>query len=218
MMKKSLSVLKNSIIISILFILFAFSCMTFAESKIIYGGSEEEVGPVVLPYKRIAVTGDSYAGLFCQFELEKAFTLDGFALPGRTILENKRLMINAMRSPDKLVYICIGVNDHYNGTTPSAFEKNLREIINEGVANNKIMFIDSYVKYPLVNVRPGEFNILTYDNIVRDLCVEYKNLYYIDVNDLATFENSLGDNIHFNQKFADGMYDRLLKIIMSIDF
>lgn len=218
MMKRLLSVLRNSFILSIIFILTVSLFISFGKAKVIFGESEEINGPIVLKYDRLAVTGDSYAGLFCHHELTRDFILDGYALPGRTVLENKKLMLDAMRGPDKLVFICIGVNDHYNGTNPEAFERNLRDVIEEGVKNDKIIFIDSFVKYLLVNVRPGDYNILTYDAIVRRLCEEYQNLYYIDVNDLATIDNALDDNIHFNKVFNDGMYSRLVKTIVNLDF
>lgn len=53
--------------------------------------------------------------------------------------------------------------------------------------------------------------------IIRQLCSEYYNAYYIDVKDLESPIYISDDNIHYNTLFYDELYNRLIDTMYTVE-
>ena len=199
-MKKLILVLRNSITAFILIIALCSSQSSYAVNII---DEPAFSGPVVLLDNGIIVTGDSYAGRFYDFERNKDLYVLGYAKAGQTIDQNKYIMTAAFDFNVNNVLISIGVNDHFVETPPYMFEYMLRSFLSVAILKKKTVYFHSYLKYFASDYYRKKFSSLEYDNIIRKLCEEYSNVYYIDVHDLETAYYIDRDNIHYNQAFYD---------------
>lgn len=213
MMKKLQLALKNSLIVIFIFITVAV-CYS---NNIINDISNEVSGPIVIKDSKIVVTGDSFAGKFFDYEKNKELQLVPYARAGRTIDENKFIMAEALNHKENNILISIGVNDQFMETPPYRFEFVLRSLLNIALYNNKSVYFHSYLKYFSDLYNRKRFAATEYDAIIRQLCAEYYNAYYIDVKDLETPYYISDDNIHYNLMFYDELYNRLVDIIYTIE-
>ena len=177
----------------------------------------ESTGPIVIKDSKIVVTGDSFAGKFYDFEKDKELQLVPFARAGRTIDDNKAIMAEALNHNEKNVLVSIGVNDQFMETPPYRFEFVLRSLLNISLITNKNVYFHSYLKYFSNLYYDKRFSSSQYDEIIKQLCSEYPNAYYIDVKDLETPYYISEDNIHYNLMFYDELYKRLLYTIFSVE-
>lgn len=214
MMKKLQLVLKNNLILIIIFLLVSFD---YSNNVINNGNFNYALGPIVIKNSKIVVTGDSFAGKFYDFENNKDLQLVPYARAGRTIDENKIIMAEALNLNEKNVLISIGVNDQFMETPPYRFEFVLRSILNIALINNKNVYLHSYLKYFSSLYNNKRFAATEYDAIIRQLCTEYYNAHYIDVKDLETPRYISEDNIHYNIMFYDELYNRLVNTIYTIE-
>lgn len=214
MMKKLVLVLRNSITAFILIIALCSSHSSYAVNII---DESAFSGPVVLRDNGIIVTGDSYAGRFYDFERNKDLYVLGYAKAGQTIDQNKYIMTAAFDFNVNNVLISIGVNDHFVETPPYMFEYMLRSFLSVAILKKKTVYFHSYLKYFASDYYRKKFSSLEYDNIIRKLCEEYSNVYYIDVHDLETTNYIDRDNIHYNQAFYDELYERLVKMMFLVE-
>ena len=213
MMKKLQLVLKNSLLVIFVF-LFTSLCYS---NNIINNNANDVNGPIVIKESKVVVTGDSFAGKFFEYEKNKDLQLVPYARAGRTIDENKIIMAEALNHKEKNILISIGVNDQYMETPPYRFEFVLRSLLNIALYNNKNVYFHSYLKYFSNLYNSKRFAATEYDAIIRQLCSEYYNAYYIDVKDLETPYYISDDNIHYNFKFYDVLYNRLVDTIYAIE-
>ena len=214
MMKKFRLVLKNSLILILIFLLVSLSY----SNNVINNNSvfNDAKGPIVIKNSKVVVTGDSFAGKFYDFENNKDLQLVPYARAGRTIDENKFIMAEALNLNEKNVLISIGVNDQFMETPPYRFEFVLRSILNISLINNKNVYFHSYLKYFSSLYNSKRFAATEYDAIIKQLCTEYYNAHYIDVKDLETPKYISEDNIHYNIMFYDELYNRLVNTIYAI--
>ena len=213
MMKKLQLALKNSILCVFIFLFVSF-CYS---NNIINNNSFDVSGPIVIKDSKIVVTGDSFAGKFFDFEKNKELQLVPYARAGRTIDENKLIMAEALSHNEKNVLISIGVNDQFMETPPYRFEFVLRSLLNISLFYNKNVYFHSYLKYFSNINNSKKFAATEYDTIIKQLCNEYYNAYYIDVKDLETPYYISEDNIHYNILFYDELYKRLVDTIYSVE-
>ena len=218
MMKKLKLELKGNRILLVAFLILFLSipniyyCVGFNDNTI-----KTYSGPIVVRENRMTVTGDSYAGKFFDFEKDKDLKLTPYARAGKTIDDNKYVISEALGSSDKNVLISIGVNDQFFETPPYRFEFILRSILNLAIQNNKTVYFHSYLKYFSYHYYQKKYKSTDYDNIIRQLCLEYYNAHYIDVLDLETTEYISDDNLHYNSNFYDELYNRLIMLMYSIE-
>lgn len=213
MMKRFQLVLKNSILLIFIFL----SISLCYSNNIINNNLVESTGPIVIKDSKIVVTGDSFAGKFYDFEKDKELQLVPFARAGRTIDDNKAIMAEALNHNEKNVLVSIGVNDQFMETPPYRFEFVLRSLLNISLITNKNVYFHSYLKYFSNLYYDKRFSSSQYDEIIKQLCSEYPNAYYIDVKDLETPYYISEDNIHYNLMFYDELYKRLLYTIFSVE-
>lgn len=213
-MKKLVLVLRNSIIVFVLIIALYSSKTSYAVNII---DKSAFSGPVVLRDNGIIVTGDSYAGRFYDFERNKDLYVLGYAKAGQTIDQNKYIMTAAFDFNVNNVLISIGVNDQFVETPLYKFEYMLRSFLSVAILKNKTVYFHSYLKYFANEYNNKKFSSIDYDNIIRKLCEEYSNVYYIDVRDLETPYFIDKDNIHYNQAFYDELYERLVKMMFLVE-
>lgn len=212
-MKMLKLVLKNKIITTLFILLLSINC----RAENILNFPSYPSGPIVLKDSRIVVTGDSFAGKFCEFEKDKDLIIFPHARAGQTIDQNKIIMAQALNYNIKNVLISIGVNDQFMETPPYRFEYVLRSLLNISLYNNKNVYFHSYLKYfsNVYNVK--RFSAQEYDLIIKRLCDEYANAYYIDVSDLEKPIYISDDNIHYNLMFYDELYNRLITLIHQLE-
>lgn len=214
-MKKLKLVLKNKIICLLLSILFlCFECFS---NNIFFDTINTNLGPLVIRNSKIIVTGDSFAGKFYDYEENKDLTIYPYARAGHTIDQNKIIMAQALNFDGTNVLISIGVNDQYNQTPLYRFESVLRSLLNISLYNKKTVFFHSYLRYFSNDYNQKRFSAEEYDAIIRQLCVEYDNAYYIDVKDLESSFYISNDNIHYNMQFYDELYNRLVNLIHILE-
>ena len=213
MMKKFQLVLKNSILLIFIFL----SISLCYSNNIINNNLVNPQGPIAIKDSKIVVTGDSFAGKFYDFEKDKELQLIPFARAGRTIDDNKAIMAEALNHNEKNVLVSIGVNDQFMETPPYRFEFVLRSLLNISLITNKNVYFHSYLKYfsNLYDIK--RFSSPQYDAIIKQLCSEYYNAYYIDVKDLETPYYISEDNIHYNIMFYDELYKRLLDTMYAVE-
>lgn len=216
-MKKLLLVLKNNFKFRYLILLILVLDLTCYSNNIIFNNQNDNSGPVVIKNNKIVVTGDSFAGKFCEFEKNKDLVIFPYARAGQTIDQNKIIMAQALNYNNKNVLISIGVNDQFNETPPYQFEFVLRNLLNIALYNDKTVFLHSYLKYFSTIYSDKRFSSEEYDAIIKRLCSEYHNAYYIDLKDLESPVYISNDNIHYNEQFYDELYNRLVNIIKNIE-
>ena len=157
----------------------------------------------------IAVAGDSYAQHFYNDEKDREIKLHGYFNEGFTLEMNRETLKRAFTSIHKIIFLSIGVNDRHKSTHPSVFENELRELFDIAKTTHKLVFIHSYMYYDMAREPIYPFTPSEYDAMIRNLILEYDNVYYVDMSDCIGAEYMLPDEIHFNKKFNDIMYDRL---------
>lgn len=135
-MKKLKLELKNKIIL-ILLLTFTFHISLICYADANYYNFIPNNGPQVLKDSSIVVTGDSFAGKFCDLESHKDLLIIGFARAGRTIDQNKIIMAEALNQKEQNVLISIGVNDQYMETPPYRFEYVMRSLLNISIITKK---------------------------------------------------------------------------------
>lgn len=199
------------------FILFLLSLnltfITFSEAKIY----KRDDNAFVSPFADIAVTGDSYAEKFCQFENGKSYNFIDYAKPGHTVLENLDEMIPAALSPCKVVIISIGVNDHNKQTPPAYFEAGLKMVLDQCALKNKVVIMHTYMPYPTIPENNNIYDVPTYDIIIRNLADFYHNAHYIDTLHYYTYETMATDFIHYNKDFYDRLYNDIINLLQTVD-
>lgn len=177
----------------------------------IYSNSESLFnGPMILKDSYLIVTGDSFAGKFCEYEEYRDLTLITHARAGIPVVNNWDIMSEAMNFNHKNVLISIGVNDQFFETPPYMFESKLRFILNLALSKDKNVIFHSYLKYFSTIHDEKRFNSRIYDGIIRRLCSEYPNTKYIDCFDLESERYISEDNMHYNKLFYDELYKRVL--------
>ena len=214
-MTRMLKLASKSKYLLIVLLLFLTSTVTFSNNVI--GNFNNSVGPIVLKDSKIIVTGDSFAGKFCEYEKNKDLYIIPYARAGCTIDQNQIIMALALNFDERNILISIGVNDQFMETPPYRFEAIMRRLLNIGLYYNKNVFMHSYLMYfsSLYNLK--RFSALEYDAIIKRLCEEYDNAYYIDVKDLENPIYISDDNMHYNSLFYDELYVRLLNLMLELE-
>ena len=96
---------------------------------------------------KLGITGDSYASyLYNCLNGNINCPVEPYFVAGQTVVENKNIMIEAMNSDCKYVFISIGVNDHFKNTNLQLFHDTLENIIEEGMKHNKTIFMHSFIQ------------------------------------------------------------------------
>ena len=111
-MKMLKLVLKSKKIFIAIILTFLINNVLFA-SNIYYNYNYLPSGPVALKDNTLIVTGDSFAGKFCDMESERELNIIPYAIAGNTIDQNKIIMALALNFEQKNVLFSIGVNDMF---------------------------------------------------------------------------------------------------------
>lgn len=165
----------------------------------------------ILNRNRIAITGDSYASyLYNKLNEEIPYSVESYFIAGRTIIENEQMMLKAMNSNCKYVFVSIGVNDHFKNTNLQLFHDTYQKIIKEGIKNKKVIFTHSFVEYPVSKNFISKYSTHDYDNIIRTISDMYDDVYYININDYAQDKYFEDDNLHLNKLFYKFFYGTIL--------
>ena len=160
---------------------------------------------------RIAITGDSYASyLYNKLYDEVPYSVESYFIAGRTIIENEQMMLKAMNSSCKYVFVSIGVNDHFKNTNLQLFHDTYEKIIKEGLKNKKVIFTHSFVEYPVSKNFISKYSTHDYDNIIRTISDRYEDVYYININKYADEKYFEDDNLHLNKMFYKYFYGMIL--------
>ena len=136
-MTRMLKLVSKSKYLLIVLLLFIITTVTFSNNVI--GNFNISNGPIVLKDSKIIVTGDSFAGKFCEYEMDKDLELIPYARAGCTIDQNQIIMAQALNIDEKNILISIGVNDQFMETPPYRFEAIMRSLLNIGIFYNKIV-------------------------------------------------------------------------------
>lgn len=205
---------RNRIFLYMLIFGLLVSNSIFASNILVTGNSRQIFeGPVG---NDLIVTGDSYAQHFALDEKGKDYQIYSYANENTTIEENMQTINKAFDSFGKIILFSISVNDQIKGIHPTIFEESLRKILDKGVANNKIVFMHTYMQYPREYYYGGIFSSYDYDNVIRKLANEYSNVYYIDMSDYGDLKYTVGDQVHYSKDFNDILYNRLKAKITEI--
>lgn len=213
-MKKALK--KILICILVISLIFAYNIM--ASNVIIQGGSEDQLYSSMGPGfgSEVVLTGDSYAKRFYEDEKNRDIKFYGYFNEGYTLDMNKITLREAFNSYCKIIFLSISVNDRHKSTHPEEFESELRELFDIAARKNKIVLVHSYMLYGLASTMNFPYLTYEYDSMIRKLIMEYNNVYYIDMSDCTGSEYMMPDGIHFNKKFNDEMYNRIVFMINHV--
>lgn len=185
-----------------------------ASSVIIQGGSEEQLYSNGPGYgSEVILAGDSYAKRFYEDEKDKGIKFYCYFNEGFTLDMNKSTLREAFNSYHKIIFLSISVNDRHKSTHPEEFEKELRELFDIAARTNKIVLVHSYMYYGLASTTLFPYLTYEYDSVIRKLIMEYHNVFYVDMSDCIGSEYVMPDGIHFNKKFNDEMYNRIVFMI-----
>ena len=191
---------------------------TFAAERIVTGGVDSimDNGPGAM--MEVLVAGDSYAERFYNDEKNKELRLYPFFQEGHTIEENWEKLFDAFTAYKKILFLSISVNDRHRNTHPSEFENQLRNLFAVAKMMNKYVIVHSYMFYGLGGAVNTQFTTAEYDAMIRKVIMEFPDtVYFIDMNDCVGDEYMSEDGIHYNKKFNDVMYDRLVFMINYIE-
>ena len=168
--------------------------------------------------KTLAITGDSFAGYFVNYEKERDFNFKVFAYPGRTIIDNYELMYNAANSDADYIIVSIGVNDHVHSTDPEDFKERINSIVLNAKSCNKKVFLHTYMPYFFYQIMGYsiKYDVKDYDIKLREIANRHDNVIYIDMNDCAIPDFMQVDMVHYNQGFYDVLYGRIVSEIVGI--
>lgn len=218
-MKLLKSVLKNRIKVLKIFIILVFITSDILFASNIYNPFYFNLpsGPMALKDISLIVTGDSFAGKFCDLESNRDLKVIPYAIAGNTIDQNKIIMAEALNFPQKNVMFSIGVNDMYVETFPYNFESVLRELMVIAEFNKKNVIMHSYLRFFSENYYEKRFDAFMYDSIIKKICNEYANAYYIDVHDLERQEYISEDLMHYNKLFYDELYNRVFQLLFRLE-
>ncbi len=218
-MKMLKSVLKSKLRVVKTFIILVLVLCDVIVASNIYNSyyTEIPVGPIVLKDMSLIVTGDSFAGKFCEMENQRELKIIPYAIAGQTIDQNKIIMAEALNFPEKNVMFSIGVNDMFIETMPYYFESVLRELMVIAEFNKKNVIMHSYLRFFSENYYEKKFDAFMYDSIIKKICDEYSNAYYIDVHDLERYEYISEDLMHYNKLFYDELYNRVFKLLYQLE-
>ena len=213
MKRKSIKNIFRILVYAIIIIGITINC--YAGSQVIINKSIKDYiesdGPGFA--SELVVAGDSYAQHFYEDEKYREMKLYGYFNEGFTLEMNKSTLQDAFNSFHKLIFLSISVNDRHKSTHPSEFEQELRELFDIAKRTNKIVMVHSYMYYDLASLANFPYSPFEYDSMVRNLIMEYDNVYYLDMSDCTGKEYMLPDGIHYNKKFNDIMYDRIIFLI-----
>lgn len=205
---------KLKILLSIILTIAVCFC-SFAASDVLVPRVQDtevfDMGPGFA--SEIAVAGDSYAKRFYEDEKNRDIKLHGYFNEGFTLEMNYTTLRYAFNSLYKIVFLSISVNDRHKSTHPSEFEAELRDLFDVAKRTGKIVLVHSYMYYDLAFVPNFPYSPAEYDSMIRNLIMEYDNVYYIDMSDCTGSEYMMEDGIHYNKKFNDVMYDRVVFMI-----
>ena len=168
---------------------------------------------------QIAVTGDSYAGVFYTLEKDKKYTMSEYALPNRTISENEYFVLNALMSNAKYVLLSTSVNDFRKRSDINKFEDMIRRFANIATENSKILFLHTYMDYVYYEDKTAtssdikKYTIKDYDNVLKKIAEEYDKVIYIDMSEYNNKIYMMPDLIHYGLEFNDALYNKIDYII-----
>ncbi len=208
-MKKQLF---KKIIICITIVVMTFE--TFAAERIITGGIDSMLDDGPGAMTELLVAGDSYAERFYKDEKGRDLRLFPYFQEGHTIEENWEKLFDAFTTYKKMLFLSISVNDRHRNTHPSVFENQLRNLFAVAKMMNKYVFVHSYMYYDLSSANNFMFTTAEYDAMIRKVIMEFPDtVYFIDMSDCIGKEYMNEDGIHYNKKFNDTLYDRILFMI-----
>lgn len=202
----------KKLIVAMLIAAFAFE--TFSAQRIITGGIDSMIDDGPGAMTELLVAGDSYAQRFYQDEKDKELRLYPFFQEGQTIEENWEKLFDAFTTYKKMLFLSISVNDRHRNTHPSVFENQLRNLFAVAKMTKKCVFVHSYMYYDLSSAINFLYTTAEYDAMIRKVIMEFPDIvYFIDMSDCVGKEYTDEDGIHYNKKFNDTLYDRILFMI-----
>lgn len=197
-------------------VVMAIAFETFAAERIITGGIDSMLDDGPGAQTELLVAGDSYAERFYNDEKNRDLKLYPFFQEGQTIEENWEKLFDAFTTYKKMLFLSISVNDRHRNTHPSVFEEQLRNLFAVAKMTKKHVFVHSYMYYDLSSAANFLFTTAEYDAMIRKVIMEFPDtVYFIDMSDCIGKEYMNEDGIHYNKKFNDTLYDR---IIFMIDY
>ena len=220
MMRMSILELKNRIFKTIIIftLIFVINIANVYASNVISNNADLSIinGPVVLNDIDLVVTGDSFAGKFYEYEHDKGLNIIPYARAGETIDSNKLIMAQALNLDYQNFLISIGVNDQFYDTPLYQFESVLRSVLNIAYVYNNNVIMHSYLMYVSDPSMQRRFAATNYNEVIERVVKEYPNVYYIDVHDLEKVEYLSDDNMHYNKKFYDELYNRVFNLLLKV--
>lgn len=191
---------------------------TFAAERIMTGGIDSMLDNGPGSMMEVLVAGDSYAQRFYNDEKNKELRLYPFFQEGQTIEENWEKLFDAFTAYKRVLFLSISVNDRHRNTHPRDFEEQLRNLFAVAKMMNKYVIVHSYMFYGLGSAMNTQFTTAEYDAMIRKVIMEFPDtVYFIDMNDCVGNEYMSEDGIHYNKKFNDVLYDRLVFMINYIE-
>lgn len=217
-MKKFQLVLKNKFKFFISIILLIGSNSIYAATIYNSNDNSNNTSFYNVNNSHIDVCGDSYAGLFCDYESNHQLTLFPCYAAGKNLMENVELFGQALYSYHKIVLVSIGVNDHFNQTNPAEFERFITNFVINCLMKKKYVVFHTYMPYFVDDKIKRKYSLEMYDNILKGIAIAYSNVYYIDMSDLGHREYISADCLHYSKAFYDYLYIRLVDTIISMRF
>lgn len=197
---------KRLIVIATLWLLLCMCNISFANGP----------GEIPITSKKIAVVGDSYAGLFVEDEGIDKFEPYVFPVGGIKAGSNIEIFERAINADNNYILFTTGVNDQALDTDLDIFEYVLREHIKKIEEKGKRLFLHTYMDYQERKNR-ALFKPKDYDDIFRKLAAEFENVYYIDMSGMDQKEYGRGDGMHYNTFFNDTLKAKLFYLIDILD-
>ena len=206
--------LKNGIVKVIVIIAFMilFLCNTVLATNVAKGPHD------ALEKKKVAVIGDSYAGMFSGYFGVEDY--DYYIFPIGTIYNemNEKIFMDCLESGNhNYIVFCTGVNDYALGTPLFEFRDHLRKYIEIAKSKHKFLFVHTYMNFENAKMAAATNRTDEYDAIMREVTDEYDNAFYIDLNNLEKKRFDYGDGLHYGQMFYDTLLAKITYLIDAIN-
>lgn len=204
------------VVFSVLFLL-TNVLSTFANAGIGQIGQSQAFS-VPTAQKQMFVIGDSYANCFRDFEGTVKYDFDFFYQGGLNNKDNQAKFLTAILGNDlPFIFFITGVNDIANNIDPNFFKSYVDLMAKTAKEKGKVMFLMSYMDFPLSKDFDYIFKIDDYDNALKEVAKNNANVVFIDMKQYEKKEFAQGDNVHYNKVFYDALEAKIQLAIQVIN-
>ena len=165
-----------------------------------------------------AVVGDSYAGRMLDVDTSGEFKYFIFPLPGIDQAENVNIFTECINDKSiRYILYTTGVNDQARMLAPEVYKNILYNFAELAKSKNKYLFFHTYMNVPHEHIKYTIYKNTDYDNVLREIASDFKNVYYIDMSNMNDYRYVLSDKSHFNNLYHESLKAKFKNLIYDIN-